>query len=251
MPGQRWDPETYRQNARFVADLGLDLLTLLKARPGERILDFGCGDGALTEKIRASGCWVIGLDSSLEQAQAARGRELDVIVAEGPCLPFDQAFHAVFSNATLHWIRDAELMLESVHRALVPGGRFIAELGGIGNIEVIRAALRSALMRRGLNPDVYDPWMFPSAEEYSGLLESRGFFVESMDLFPRPTVLPGHLAQWLETFAQSFMHELGPPARRDFINEVCIAVRPRLYHPDRGWVADYVRLRFAATRRAK
>jgi SAM-dependent methyltransferase len=246
MQRQQWDPETYRKNARFVPELGVAVLDMLKPKPGERLLDLGCGDGFLTEKLVAAGSSVVALDSSIEQARAARVRGLDVIAAEGPFLPFCQTFDAVFSNATLHWIRDAAAMIGSVYRVLMPGGRFVAELGGRGNIRTIHLALSDSLARRGLDADRYDPWIFPSVEEYQRLLESHGFLVRTIELIPRPTALPGHLSQWLETFAQPFIHALAPIDREDFIRDVCAAVEPYLYDPERGWIADYVRLRFEA-----
>ena len=81
--GQTWDPERYARTARFVADLGAPVVELLDPKPGERILDLGCGDGALTEKLAALGCDVVGVDGSPEQVAAARERGLDARVMDG------------------------------------------------------------------------------------------------------------------------------------------------------------------------
>jgi SAM-dependent methyltransferase len=248
MGPQRWNPEAYARHARFVSDLGAAVLELLEPKSGERVLDLGCGDGVLTAKLVAAGCIVVALDSSQEQARTARKRGLDTIVADGELLPFDQYFDAVFSNAVLHWIRNSNAVLASVYRALKSGGRFVAELGGAGNVETIRAAMGQALLRRGMDPAAHDPWMFPGAEEYSRLLEIHGFRVRKIALFSRPTVLPGHLSDWLETFAQPYLSAVDPDDRGNFIREVCTAVQPHLYDQNRGWVADYVRLRFEAVR---
>ena len=160
--GQHWDPERYARNARFVADLGVVLLDLLRPRPGERILDLGCGDGVLTEKIAAAGARVTAVDSSPEQIAAARARGLDSHVADGQALTFRSEFDAVFSNAAMHWMRDAEAVIDGVWQALVPGGRFVGEFGGAGNVARIQAALIAALDRRGLDGRSADPWYFPS-----------------------------------------------------------------------------------------
>ena len=245
---QQWDPQTYAKHARFVSDLGSGVVDLLAPQPGERILDLGCGDGALTEKLVAAGAEVVAVDASAEQVAAARARGLDARVARGEALPFAAEFDAVFSNAALHWMRDADAVLVSVHRALRPGGRFVAEMGGAGNVATIRAALAEAIGRRGIDGRTVDLLFLPTAEEHRARLEAHGFAVRTITLFARPTPLPGELSAWLETFAQSFLRALPPEERPRLIDEVSTALRPRLYEAERGWVADYVRLRFAAVK---
>jgi len=248
MTEQRWDPRTYAQHGRFVSDLGAGVVDLLAPARGERILDLGCGDGALTEKLVAAGAQVVGVDASPEQVEAARARGLDARVARAEALPFAAEFDAVFSNAALHWIRDADAVLASVHRALRPGGRFVAEMGGAGNVAAIRAALAEALDRRGLDGRAFDLLFLPTAEEYRARLEAHGFAVRTIALFPRPTPLPGEMSAWLETFAQPSLRAVSDGDRPGLIEEVTAALRPRLYQADQGWVADYVRLRFAAVK---
>jgi len=248
MTEQRWDPRTYAQHARFVSDLGAGVVDLLAPRPGERILDLGCGDGALTERLVAAGASVVAVDASEEQVAGARSRGLDARVARGEALPFAGEFDAVFSNAALHWMRDASAVVASVHRALRPGGRFVAEMGGAGNVAAIRRALAEALGRRGIDGAGLDLLYLPAAEEYRALLEAHGFSVRSITLFARPTPLPGELSAWLETFAQSYLRAVSSEERPRLMDEVSAALRPHLYDPGRGWVADYVRLRFAAVR---
>ena len=245
---QHWDPERYARNARFVADLGAPLLDLLDTHSGQRVLDLGCGDGALTEKIAALGAEVVAVDASAEQIAAARKRGLDAHVADGEALAYEAAFDAVFSNAALHWMRDPEAVIDGVWRALRPGGRFVGEFGGGDNVGAIRRALIDALNRRGLDGAAADPWFFPTAEQYRGLLEARGFRVESVALFERPTPLPGELAGWRETFAESFFKQVAPEARNALLQEVVEALRPTLCDAEGRWTADYVRLRFAASK---
>ena len=246
MPTQHWDPETYARHARFVSDLGAGVVDLLSPQAGERILDLGCGDGALTETLVAAGCHVVAVDGSDAQVAAAKARGLDARIARAESLPFESEFDAVFSNAVLHWIRDADAVLASVHRALKPGGRFVAEFGGAGCVTIIREALSDALARRGLDAAAFDPWFFPTADEYRARLETHGFAVRTIALFPRPTPLPGDVAAWLETFAQPFLGAVPQDDRHALIQDVRAALEPRLYDPRRGWTADYVRLRFAA-----
>ena len=199
---QSWDPRRYAANARFVPELGQPVLELLAPQPGERILDLGCGDGALTEKLSALGCIVTGVDASPEQIAAARARGFDARVVDGERLPFNNEFDAVFSNAALHWMKNADAVIAGVARALKPRGRFVGEMGGAGNIAHIAAALSGGLAKRGLRDEL--PWYFPTAEEYRAKLERGGFEVTAIALFARPTTLPGDIAAWFETFAGGF-----------------------------------------------
>lgn len=250
MPQQRWNPESYAKNARFVSDLGEPLLELLQLAPGEKVLDLGCGDGALTEKLIAAGGLVLGVDASAEQVEATRQRGLEAEVYRVEELPFIEQFDAILSNAVLHWIKDQSTALAHIYRSLKPGGRFVAELGGFGCVETIRGALHQVLRERHIDPWAYDPWFFPTIDEYRVLLQAQGFEIDSIVLFPRPTPLPGDISGWLETFAQPFLRAVPAEDWNACLEEVRSQVKTSLFHEDQGWVADYVRLRFKATRPA-
>jgi trans-aconitate methyltransferase len=249
--GQCWDPELYAKNARFVSDLGAPALELLSPKAGERILDLGCGDGALSRRLVDVGCTVVGVDASAAQVDAARRAGIDARVSSGEALAFDREFDAVFSNAALHWMKSARAVIDGVYRALVPGGRFVAEFGGQGCVKAIRTALSEALGRRGIDGATLDPWYFPSVEEYSALLSEGGFHIEAIASFPRPTPLPTGIRGWLETFAASYLSPLPPASRPAFLDEVAQLLSPTLTSPDGSIVADYVRLRFAARRNGR
>ena len=245
-PTQHWDPESYARNARFVSDLGEALIELLAPGPGEHVLDLGCGDGVLTEKLVARGCNVVGLDASPEQVTAARMRGMDARVGDAAALDFDAEFNAVFSNAALHWMLDPDVVIAGIWRALKPGGRFVGEMGGEGNVRLIKAALVAALNARGLDGAAAVPWYFPSPDEYRGKLEAAGFSVTSIKLIPRPTPLPGDMADWLGTFAGNFLNQVPAADRAAFLAEVSEALAPDLRDAEGKWTADYVRLRFVA-----
>jgi len=246
---QTWDPDRYARNARFVADLGAPVVDLLAPRAGERILDLGCGDGVLTAKLASLGCQVIGVDASAQQIGAARKLGLDARVMNGEALAFDSEFDAVFSNAALHWMRDPAKVIAGVNRALRPDGRFVGELGGHGCVAKIKKALVEALNRRGVDGEAANPWYFPTDAEYSRHLTGGGFVVNYIALIPRPTRLPGDVTGFLETFAESFTTTLPPAERPSYIAEVQEALRPALCDAEGKWTADYIRLRFAASKR--
>jgi SAM-dependent methyltransferase len=245
---QTWDPERYARNARFVADLGAPAVELLAPHEGERILDLGCGDGVLTAKLAAIGCQVVGVDGSAAQVEAARKLGLDACVMDGERLSFKDEFDAVFSNAALHWMRNPDVVIEGVRRALRPGGRFVGEFGGHGNVAKIMMALVDALNRRGINGEAAIPWYFPTVEEYSAKLKIAGFSINYIALIPRPTPLPGDVSGWLETFAGSVTACLPQSERSGYLEEVREALRPQLCDGEGIWTADYVRLRFAAVK---
>jgi trans-aconitate methyltransferase len=247
---QTWDPVGYERNARFVTDLGAAVVDLLDPRPGERILDLGCGDGVLTAQLAAAGCRVVGIDGSPAFVAAARARGIDARIGDGQALAFDHEFDAVFSNAALHWMREPDRVLAGVHRALVPGGRFVAELGGEGCVRHIVSALEEALRTRGRDGRAANPWYFPSDADYRERLERHGFDVREIRLFPRPTPLPGDVTGWLETFCQTFTATLPEAEHADFLADVQQRLAPVLQDGDGQWHADYVRLRFAATKPA-
>lgn len=249
---QTWDPEEYARDARFVSDLGAPVVDLLKPQPDEHILDLGCGDGALTERFVAAGCTVLAVDSSPEQIWAARERGLDAQIVDATELSFHEIFDAVFSNAVLHWVNSDDLarVFDGVWHALKPGGRFVAELGGHGCVQSIRDAFRQALSRRGIDIASHDPWYFPTADDYSKRLESRGFDVESITTFPRPTPLRSDIIRWLQIFAKPFLSAVPRVEQADLLDEVRTFLKPRLLNAEGVWVVDYVRLRFAVTKPA-
>jgi trans-aconitate methyltransferase len=241
-----WNPDSYAKNARFVSDLGAPLLELLQPKPGELILDLGCGDGALTEKIAAAGSGVIGVDSSRAFVEAAHARGLNVALMDGQQLALKRRFDAVFSNAALHWMKQPERVVEGVAHCLKAGGRFVGEFGGRGNVQTIRAALHAGLCARSIDPWTIDPWYYPSPEEYSALLGRFGFTINYIELIPRPTKLPGDIAAWLEVFAQPFTKSVPSDQKHAFLDQVRGALEPILLKPHGSWYADYVRLRFHA-----
>ncbi len=245
---QTWDAAQYAANGRFVADLAGVIFGWLDGKPGERVLDLGCGDGALTEKIAALGCDVTGCDADTSMLSAAAARGLKTVQSDMRELPFQNEFDAVFSNAALHWVVEQDRVLERVHKSLKPGGRFVAEMGGLGNIAAIRVALRTALEPFGIDSEMEAASFYPSAETYRELLEEHGFRVERMELVPRPTLLQVGMDGWLRTFRKGVLARLSEADRDAVVSRAVGLLEPVLQDADGTWWGDYVRLRFRAVR---
>jgi SAM-dependent methyltransferase len=244
-----WDPALYAANAAFVPALGNVALEWLAVRPGERVLDLGCGDGALTARIAALGAVVNGVDADAAMVAAAKARGLEARVCDARELTMAGVYDAVFSNATLHWVRPPEAVIAGVVRALKPGGRFVGEFGGHGNIAAIRAGLGATLVAQGFAEIGTPEWQFyPAADDYAALLAAGGFVVERCEIVARPTPLPGPLGDWLRTFRGGFLDAAGVPegAQEAVIAETEARLRPILCDARGRWTADYVRLRFSA-----
>ena len=241
---QTWSPRDYAANAPFVPALGRSILERLAAQPSERILDLGCGDGTLTRELAARAASVVGIDASTAMVDAARAAGIDARVMSATAMTFDNEFDAVFSNAALHWIPEADAVLRGVFRALVPGGRFVAEFGGHRNVAAIGTAFRAVLARHHL--PVPQLWFYPTDDEYRTLLESAGFTVEFIASFARPTPLPTGIVGWLTTFRGGMLAGYSPELQTQLIAEMEALLAPSLRDRSGNWTADYVRLQVEA-----
>ncbi len=300
----QWNATEYDAKHAFVYEKAKGLVDLLAPKTGERILDLGCGTGALTAEIAARGAEVLGVDRSEEMIAQARkkfpalrfevldARELRFKAGPAQNDNRDEAaaktekqiphpaktagirddkfrrfglegrtstkaadrmkwagFDAVFSNAVLHWIPEAEEVIAGVAHALKPGGRFVAEFGGRGNIQKLLAGFQRAFAALGMPPpDGISPWFYPSVAEYAGMLERHGLEVREASLFDRPTGLEEGergLENWIRVFRQTFVERMGEADAQRWIREVERQCRGELFH-DGNWVLDYRRLRIAA-----
>lgn len=246
----KWDAGLYEAKHAFVWEKARGLLEWLAPGAGERILDLGCGTGQLSAEIAASGARVVGVDRSPDMIATARKRfpAFRFELCDARALPFHEEFDAVFSNAALHWIPQAEQVVSGISRALKPGGRFVAEFGGKGNVQNVVAALEHALADVKISAEGANPWYNPSIAEYSALLERQGLEVRQALLFDRPTKLEDRelgLANWMEMFCESFVRRVPEAKRADYLRGVEAAARSSLWKTDH-WELDYRRLRIEA-----
>ena len=250
MSRDKWNAELYDAKHAFVWEKARGLLDWLAPHSAERILDVGCGTGQLSAEIAASGAQVVAVDRSPDMVAEARKKfpELRFEVCDARALPFAQEFDAVFSNAALHWIPEAERVVEGISQALRPRGRFVAEFGGRGNVQNVVAALRQGLIALHVSPEGANPWYNPSVAEYSSLLEQHGLEVRQAILFDRPTKLEDGedgLVNWVTMFCESFLRQVPESRRHDYLRAVEALARTNLWKSDH-WELDYRRLRLAA-----
>jgi len=233
-----WDAADYARIGRFVSDLGAAALDLLDPQPGERILDIGCGDGALTDKIIERGAEVIGVDNSPELVTAARAIGIEVLDMDAADMTFAAEFDAAFTNAALHWMLDKQRVARATFQALKPGGRFAGEMGGEGNLRRLREALDAELVARGYPPPLESSNWYPSVEEFADIYEAAGFDEIDARLIERPTPLPNGVGQWVTTFRRGWLDRAGVP------EEERAAIAQAVAETVASDSADYVRLRF-------
>ncbi len=247
MPHIQWNAKRYEEDAKFVRDLGDEVIALLEPKAGERILDLGCGEGSLTLKIVESGAVVTGIDSSYAMVEKSRAKGIEAYVRSARELDFYEAFDAVFSNAVLHWVPQAEDVAEGVYRSLKGGGRFVAEFGGEGNVATIMNAIEKLFDDHPEWGVFENRWYFPSAQAYRQVLEQAGFREVHTQIIPRPVPIKS-IENWLELFGEGIMKEMSNDQRRDFRSKLTDMLRSKLYDVDRGWWADYVRIRVKAVK---
>lgn len=252
MSKHTWDAQTYDAKHNFVWKLAAGVIELLEPKKGERILDLGCGTGHLTAKIAESGAQVVGLDPSERMLAQARDAypKLELHQGDGRDFSFPEPFDAVFTNATLHWIPEADAVIAAVARNLKPGGRFVGEFGGKGNVATLHQSLAEAAAQLGL--PAFEPnhtHYFPSPAEYATKLENGGFEISFLTIFDRPTPLEGEHGgrNWLKQFCAFYLDGLEAGPREAVLDKAEEIMRPKLYK-DGGWHADYRRLRFVGRR---
>lgn len=244
--GPLWDASTYNQFGRFVSDHGDVILSWLDAKPGERILDAGCGDGVLTLKIAALGALVEGVELAPKMVAASRKAGLEVREMNLCALEDAGLYEAVFSNAVLHWIADWRDLLARFHRALKPQGRLVVECGGFGNIAAIRTTVSAVALKLDV-PTQAGAEVYLTPQKAKVLLEEAGFDVVRIELCPRQTHLPAGMAGWLSVFREPFLSQFSNISQRDEVIEGLLALLQGALQTDEGeWYADYVRLRFEA-----
>ncbi len=241
----QWNPNTYNRHTAFVSQLALPVVDLLDPKDGEKILDVGCGEGTLAVEIERRGAKVVGIDMSAEMIEQCQAKGIEAYVGSVTNLPYDEEFDAIFSNATLHWVKDAKGAIQNIAKSLKSGGRFVCEFGGEGNVYHVISAMKEVFTK---HPEfgVFDnPWYFPSVEAYKILLESEGFSIEYIEIIPRPTPMDD-ISNWLDIFANGVTKHLSKEQFKMFKQECKEVLKETIYSEEEGWMLDYKRLRLRA-----
>ncbi|XWW99759.1 hypothetical protein V2A60_007771 [Cordyceps javanica] len=268
-----WDAGDYQHSASFVPKLAGKVTEWLDLQENDVVLDIGCGDGILNlefAKVLSRGNGSIhGIDSSAAMIDAAKD-----LCKEHPNATFEvldgtkmhtnpalqsASFTKAFSNAAMHWILRAEATRSSffrdVHAALAPGGTFAFEMGGLGNVKEMAAALLVACGRRapgGLPAVVagHYPWFFPDEAWATAALEAAGFRVDRVEREWRPTRADkGGVEGWIRLFGRMILESVPEgPEREAAVREAAEALRVVCDDGRGGEMISYVRLRALATK---
>jgi len=240
-----WNPENYNKHTSFVSALAMPVVDLLDPKEGEHILDIGCGDGTLAIEIERRGAKVVGVDMSAEMIEVCKSRGIEAYVGSVTALEYTDAFDAVFSNAMLHWVKDAKGAVQNIAKVLKVGGRFVCEFGAEGNAYHLVSAMEEVFTNHPEFGDFNNPWYFPSVETYTELLESEGFNVEYIEIIPRPTPMDD-ISNWLDIFANGVTSHLSVTQYEVFKKETTNILKSKIYTEEEGWMLDYKRLRVKA-----
>jgi len=248
-----WDAKLYNEKHSFVYHYGQSLIELLNPKPHQRILDLGCGAGQLTFQISQLAKEVVGVDKSSEMIADARSkfRNITFEIQDASNFEFKNKFDCIFSNATLHWVKNYRSAAHCMYNNLKPNGKIVVEFGGKGNVEIIVNQLRDSLLQRNYVEQAnVQPWYFPSIGEYASVLEEQGFKVISAEHYQRPTELADQNAgiiDWLTMFAKNFFYEVSYADQKAICKEVQERLKDKCFHKDK-WFADYKRIRIVASK---
>lgn len=243
-----WNAQKYGQSCGGVTEHGKGLVEELRELKPTKVLDLGCGTGVLTSAIAAFAPGVIGIDASPGMIEKAKADypALDLRVMDACALEWEDTFDAVFSNAVFHFIQDQDKLLQSIRRALRPGGRLVCEFGADGNIARMLAAVAAACEKRG--KAFSSRFYYPGDDEYREKLEANGFVVESLRSYDLDTPLKSE-CQGLRGWArQVFGVELGwfePAEQEEILRELEAALEPYDWDGERWHMANR-RLRVVA-----
>jgi len=243
----KWNAEKYNKHADFVSNLASPVIDLLEPKKDETILDLGCGDGTLAVEMEKFGADVTAVDLSESMVAKTKEKGIKSSVMSATELTFENEFDAVFSNAVLHWVKDADEAIKKISKSLKQNGRFIAEFGGYGNIQYLTDAMQEVFNNHKEFGSLNNPWYFPKDTDYRQLLEENDFDVEYIELIPRATKIDD-ISNWLDIFANGIVSHLSDEQQEQFKQEVRVILEPKIYSNEDGWVADYVRLRLKATK---
>jgi ubiquinone/menaquinone biosynthesis C-methylase UbiE len=242
-----WNPDLYDIKHSFVSKYGDNLVELLAPKEGEKILDLGCGTGDLAKKLYDYKVDVVGVDKSKNMVMQAMSKYpyIEFMVQDATELVYKNVFDAVFSNATLHWVKPPKQALGCIYKSLKQGGRFIAEFGGKGNVQIITDEIITQIKEAGFEyKEEQFPWYYPSIGEYSSLMEEMGFKVTFAQHYDRPTPLDGEngLRNWIEMFGSDMFKGIIEDRKDYIITKVEKNLKEILYK-DGNWKADYKRIR--------
>lgn len=254
-----FDGEKYKKASKHQKEWGSRLLAELSLDGNEEILDLGCGDGGLTEQLAqlVPNGKVLGIDASMGMITTAKKRikpNLRFMQMDINAIDFHSMFDVIFSNATLHWIKDHEGLLQKASRALKENGVLLWDFAGDGNcsnfFEVIREKIQSEKYRQYFS-DFEWPWYMPTKDEYEKIIAASGYSTYTIDEVNKDRFLSNvdEMIKWIDQPSiVPFISIIPEEMKMEFRDDVIKSMSAKTLQPDGTCFETFRRIQIKARR---
>jgi trans-aconitate methyltransferase len=234
MNTHKWDAKDYQDNSAVQQKWARELITKIRLKGNETVLDIGCGDGKITAEIakKLPDGSIIGVDNSREMIDSANKnfpqetyKNVLFKLCDAKKLNFNNEFDIIFSNATLHWVENHILVLKGIKKALKKNGKILLQMGGKGNArEIIKTVnlIKNKSEWKEYFINFKFPYSFYGPDKYRILLESIGLEINYIKLINKDMTHKGKegLKGWIRTTWFPYTNRVPENLHNLFIDEI-------------------------------